>query len=139
MAKNVKEIHKRCYQWLCICRKNIIKFKNYLCHIMQGQQTCLTHGVQLDYGVTPGSYSGANHARKQCATLVTLVMSPMMEPPPSASCCVVQNFSPSMLLCKALGFFFKGRGGVCVLDEVATFFHINFFTYELDSLKLKMF
>ena len=26
MAKNFQKIHKRCYQWLCRCRKNIIKF-----------------------------------------------------------------------------------------------------------------
>ena len=27
MAKIFKKIHKICYQWLCICRKNIIKRK----------------------------------------------------------------------------------------------------------------
>ena len=27
MAKNFRIIYTRCYQWLCICRKNIIKFK----------------------------------------------------------------------------------------------------------------
>ena len=27
MAKNFKNIYKRFYQWICICRKNIIKLK----------------------------------------------------------------------------------------------------------------
>ena len=27
MAKIFKKIYKRCYQWLYICRKNIINFK----------------------------------------------------------------------------------------------------------------
>ena len=27
VAKHFKTIYKRCYQWLFICRKNIMKFK----------------------------------------------------------------------------------------------------------------
>ena len=33
-------------------QKKYHEIQNYLCHIIQGQQTCLARGVQLDNGVT---------------------------------------------------------------------------------------
>ena len=54
MTKNFKVLFKRCYQWLCIYRKNH-NFQNYLWHIIQGQQTFVAHGFLFDNGVpSPG-------------------------------------------------------------------------------------
>jgi len=52
MTKNYKKIYKRYYQWLCICRKNIINFKLSMAYnIGVANFACMCKGQS--YGVHP--------------------------------------------------------------------------------------